>query len=398
VSGRGDAGSIEELLCLVRAGCVEPGGEHGSTVKLAHAVAGLFLNAYRAGGRSLPEPVAEGLAGLLDADVDDSRERHAAIGEAASALARGLVRKAGDGVGLDSIGTLGDRAGSLLLAGMLHAPYLATAHHHAGSRAGLHELETAFSEALERYVDWFYRQCDTVLAPTHAVAHELSARGVGTHLGVWARGVDAQLFAPGRRCADLRAELLDGGRFLLLSVGRVSPEKRLDVLLAAFARLRKRIDGARLVIVGEGPARASLESVAPEGVSFLGEVRGERLAQVFASADVFCFSSTTDTFGQVLIEAGASGLPVVAAAAGGAPEVVQHGKTGLLVTPDDAEELADALGRLAVDDELRRRLGRGGRVNALGRTWARSFIELRTAYRAAVAPPAPPRPEKRALV
>jgi len=113
-------------------------------VKLAHAVAGLFVNAYRAGGRSLPEPVDDGLAALLDSDADDSSERHAAIGASASALARRLVQKAGDGVGLDAIGTLGDRAGSLLLAGALHAPYLATAHHHAGARAALHELETAF--------------------------------------------------------------------------------------------------------------------------------------------------------------------------------------------------------------------------------------------------------------
>src|SRR5207247_2468242 len=121
-----------------------------------------------------------------------------------------------------------------------------------------------------------------VLAPTHAVAEALAAKGLRGRVGVWGRGVDATAFSALRRNDALRASLLGSGDLLLLSVGRVSPEKRLDVLLAAFERLRARLHGARLVVVGDGPARAQLEEGAPGGVRFLGEVRGRALAEVFA--------------------------------------------------------------------------------------------------------------------
>jgi glycosyltransferase involved in cell wall biosynthesis len=108
------------------------------------------------------------------------------------------------------------------------------------------------------------------------------------------------------------------------------------------------------------------------------------LAALFASADIFCFPSTTDTFGQVILEAGASGLPTVAAAAGGAAELVRHDETGLLVPPDDPAAFAAALARLVADEALRRRLGDGARAAAARRTWDRCFAELRDGYRVAL--------------
>ncbi len=119
-------------------------------------------------------------------------------------------------------------------------------------------------------------------------------------------------------------------------------------------------------------------------MSFLGERRGAALAAIYASADVFCFPSTTDTFGQVILEAGISALPTVAVAAGGAGELVPHGETGLVVPPDDVDAFTEAIGLLAADAELRVRLGQGARHLAGTRTWERSFAELRDAYRIAV--------------
>jgi phosphatidylinositol alpha 1,6-mannosyltransferase len=148
--------------------------------------------------------------------------------------------------------------------------------------------------------------------------------------------------------------------------------------------VRAEIAGARLAIVGDGPARTRLESHAGPGVAFLGQLSGVALAEVYASADVFCFPSTTDTFGQVLLEAGAAGLPVVAAAVGGACEPVEHGVNGLLVPPDDARALAAAVVELARSERLRRRLGTAGRRQARARTWERSLDELRQAYREVV--------------
>ena len=125
-------------------------------------------------------------------------------------------------------------------------------------------------------------------------------------------------------------------------------------------------------------------NASPTGVLFLGELRGAALARIYASADVFCFPSTTDTFGQVILEAGASGLPTVAVAAGGAAELVGHGQTGLISPPDDPRAFAAALERLVGDPALSRSLGEAALASAGRRTWERSFAELRDAYRIAV--------------
>src|SRR5262249_40007494 len=148
----------------------------------------------------------------------------------------------------------------------------------------------------------------------------------------------------------------------------------------AFGRLAAQSPHVRLAVVGDGPDRERLEAIAPDGVTFLGELRGESLAAAYACADVFCFPSTSDTFGQVILEAGASGVPTVAARAGGAPELVRHGTTGLLVPPDDPTALAAALHELVDDAPRRLALGRNALAAARRRSWRASFDELRLAY------------------
>jgi glycosyltransferase involved in cell wall biosynthesis len=239
------------------------------------------------------------------------------------------------------------------------------------------------AEATEVYVDWFYARCATVLAPTRGVADALASRGM-PDVGVWGRGVDTDLFSPDRRDDDLRARMLGDGGLAILYVGRLSHEKRIGVLLDAFARVSRTCPEARLVVIGEGPARREFERTAPAGTVFPGEARGQELAAYYASADVFCFPSTTDTFGQVLLEAGASGLPVVAAAAGGAQELVQHGQTGLLVQPEEPGLLAAALLELAESPARRHALGAAGLGAARARTWEAAISELVGTYRRAL--------------
>src|SRR5262249_23191979 len=144
-----------------------------------------------------------------------------------------------------------------------------------------------------------------------------------------------ELFSPVRRRTSVRSRLAGDDQVVLLSVSRLSPEKRLDNLLAAFELARSVDPTLRLIVVGDGPARADLQEGAGQGIAFLGEVRGVELADVYANADIFCFPSTTDTFGQVLLEAGASALPVVAVGAGGTVELVRDRVTGIVVPPDD---------------------------------------------------------------
>jgi len=273
----------------------------------------------------------------------------------------------------------------LLVGRLLGLPVIGSYHTELGPYTLHLTRDLLVAELMGSYVDWFYRQCDLVLAPTHAVAAALGERGLAGSVGVWGRGVDTEQFTPELRSERLRSHLLDGGNVLLLAVGRVSREKRLDVTVEAFRRLREDMPGLRLAIAGDGPAREELTATAPPGVSFLGELRGRALAELYASADVFCFASTTDTFGQVMIEAAASGLPVVAADTGGAPELIRHGETGLLFPPDDVGALVHALAHLAASRAERERLGAAGRRDSLGRSWSSSFGELLSAYGSVVA-------------
>jgi glycosyltransferase involved in cell wall biosynthesis len=272
----------------------------------------------------------------------------------------------------------------LAAAKALSIPVVGSYHTEFGLQALRLTQDVLVSEALDRFVEWFYRQCGIVLGPTKAVAAALELKGLEGRTAVWGRGVDGGVFTPARRDEQLRGELADDAELLALYVGRVSSDKRVEVLLGAASLLEQAGTRVRFVIAGDGPARELLESEAPPSVRFAGEVHGDELARLYASADVFCFPSTTDTFGQVILEAAASGLPVVAAAAGGALELVRHGETGLLVPPDDADALAASLESLARYPHRRAVLAAAARTTALEHTWERSWRELRAAYELAL--------------
>lgn len=153
-------------------------------------------------------------------------------------------------------------------------------------------------------------------------------------------------------------------------VGRLATEKRVELLAGITA-----LEGVRLLIVGAGPAEATLRRQLPDAI-FLGERRGEELAAIYASLDVFAHSGPYETFGQTLQEAAASGLPVVAPAAGGPLDLVADGVTGYLVPPSDPGALTAAVARLAADAATRAAFGSAGRSRVLGRTWPALTEEL----------------------
>jgi phosphatidylinositol alpha 1,6-mannosyltransferase len=216
---------------------------------------------------------------------------------------------------------------------------------------------------------------DRTLAPSSATASELHAHGV-ERVWLWARGVDSARFDPSRRSARLRAELAPDGELLVGYVGRLAAEKRVE-LLADVARL----PDVRLVIVGSGPAEATARRALPTA-RFLGQRGGDDLAAIYASLDVFVHSGPHDTFGNTLQEAAASGLPVVAPAAGGPIDLVRDGQTGFLVEPGSAPAITSAVARLAADPALRAAQGRAGRQWMLGRTWPAMCDELIGHYEA----------------
>jgi phosphatidylinositol alpha 1,6-mannosyltransferase len=271
------------------------------------------------------------------------------------------------------------------VAGRLGLPVVAVYQTDLPSYARAYRLGRAGEAFAWRWLRGIHNRAARTLAPSTVIAAALLARGIG-NVWLWGRGVDTERFHPARRSRELRAALLAGGArsaagdgVIAGYVGRLATEKRVE-LLAGIAAL----DGVRLVIVGAGPAEARLRQQLP-GAVFLGERRGDELAAIYASLDVFVHSGPYETFGQTLQEAAASGLPVVAPAAGGPLDLVEDGVTGRLVPPSDPGAFTAAVAGLAADPAARAALGAAGRRKVLGRSWPALTEELAGHYAAVLA-------------
>ena len=245
-------------------------------------------------------------------------------------------------------------------------------------RTGDHGLEALATQAVAA----FYGSCDHVLTPSAASDDALRALGIPEErIGRWDRGVDVARFDPAKRDPDL---LGAPGRVNVLYTGRQTKEKGADLLADAFLAAHRRDPRLHLCLAGGGPEQDALRDRLGEHATFLGWLEGDDLARAYASADVFLFASRTDTFGQVLLEAQASGLPVVAVAEGGPRSIVDDDVTGLLREPD-ASRLADAVCELAASPRLRARLADGALRAVRERTWEASLGRLAAGYHAALA-------------
>jgi glycosyltransferase involved in cell wall biosynthesis len=196
-----------------------------------------------------------------------------------------------------------------------------------------------------KYVLWYYDQLDVIYAPSQSTCNELIAKGISAKkIRIYPRGIDVEQFHPQKRNDLLakRFQIIDG--LSLLYVGRVSKEKNLHLLAEAFRRLCRHNSNVHLVVVGDGPYLHGMQQ-AMQGLPchFTGYLKGKQLSEVYASSDLFVFPSSTDTFGNVVLEAQASGLPVVVTDRGGPCENMIPGETGLVVPADDTEGLLTAL-------------------------------------------------------
>jgi glycosyltransferase involved in cell wall biosynthesis len=248
-----------------------------------------------------------------------------------------------------------------LIAGrMLGLPVLAQYHTEVAEYAARLTGLPFLRDIVGSFVGWFYREADLCLAPSSAVEARLASLGA-TRIRRVPRGVDLALFDPARRDRSRLARYGLGDGPLALYVGRLSREKNLDALRAAWLDVHAARPDARLLVVGEGPQPTAL--VGP-GVIAAGPLEGEPLAEAFASSDVFAFPSETETFGNVVVEAAASGLPAVVASAGAAHEHVIDGVTGLVIDGSDRGALAGALAMLLGDPPRRKVMGAAARVHA----------------------------------
>jgi glycosyltransferase involved in cell wall biosynthesis len=236
------------------------------------------------------------------------------------------------------------------------------------------------------YLRRFHNRTACTMVPTEALRSELRAEGF-ENLRVVARGVDTGLFDPAHRSDELRRRWGAGpGDMVAVHVGRIAPEKNLDTLLAAHAAMQQRDPRVKLVFVGDGPARAALQQRCPQA-HFAGLQRGQALAAHYASADVFLFPSVTETWGNVLPEAMASGLAVVAFDCAAAGQLVRHGHNGLLARVGDEVGFCGTAARLAGALGEARALGSEARLAALKLDWGRIAREVEGEYLTAMAPP-----------
>jgi glycosyltransferase involved in cell wall biosynthesis len=221
---------------------------------------------------------------------------------------------------------------------------------------------SALTPIVRRYLARFHRRAQTTLVPTGQLASELNDLGVHD-VRVLRRGVDTARFHPEHRDEALRDSWGAGPDTpVILSVGRVAPEKNLHVVIDAYRALARRVPQARCVIVGDGPGRAALEAANPD-VIFAGTRRGDELAAFYASADLFVFPSLTETFGNVVLEAMASGIPVVAYAEAAAREFIRNGQNGIRVAPGNEGGLIERAATLGADATVRTAMGHAARAS-----------------------------------
>lgn len=235
-----------------------------------------------------------------------------------------------------------------------------------------------------RYLARFHRRSHRVFTPGHPARQDLGRLGV-TEVEVWGRGVDITTFHPARADLGLRRAYASDDALLFLHVGRLAAEKGVERIIEGFRQARLEV-GARqpmhLVIAGTGPREGALRAMADQHVTFLGNLdRHGALPRLYASADAFLFASETETLGLVILEAMASGLPVVATPAGGVADHLLDGVNGLGFPAGDGAAMAGAIGRLALQPALRRELGAGARRTAQALSWERELDRLDSSYR-----------------
>jgi glycosyltransferase involved in cell wall biosynthesis len=246
---------------------------------------------------------------------------------------------------------------------------------------GIGFVEPAILAILRR----FYNRADRVIVPTPSIARLVAEYGVTTPISMWPRGVNHARFHPDKRSLEWRRSLGIGDDEVAVGfLGRLVLEKGLDVFARVIVALRERGVRHRVLIVGEGPARDAFHAQVPDA-AFAGFQSGDDLGRAVASMDVLFNPSVTETWGQVTSEAMAAGVPVVAARATGAVDLIDDGVTGLMVTPQDVAGYADAIERLVTDAAFRHAAGAASHAKAASFRWDLANAQVLDAYREVLA-------------
>jgi glycosyltransferase involved in cell wall biosynthesis len=260
-----------------------------------------------------------------------------------------------------------------------NTPVVASYHTHFSSYLKYYHLGL-LETPVWSYLRSFYRQCQQVYVPTAAIGEVLRDHGITDGLRLWQRGVDTTRFAPTHRSDTWRhAHSIDDDKVVVTFVSRLVWEKGLDVYAQVIERLERQGVPHHSLIVGDGPAREALGARLPN-TTFAGFLKGDALARAYASSDLFLFPSDTETFGNVTLEAMASGLPTLCADAAGSRDLVEDGTTGRLCPPGDVDAFTEAARTLIADASLRNRMGATAHERAQDFTWPSVLGQMNQYY------------------
>ncbi|MFT8323372.1 MAG: glycosyltransferase family 1 protein [Bacillus sp. (in: firmicutes)] len=236
------------------------------------------------------------------------------------------------------------------------------------------------SPILWNYLRWFHNSLQKTFVPSHETLKQLEKRQF-QHLSIWSRGVDCDLFHPVEHPNDIRRKYSITAKHLICFAGRLAPEKDIDTLQSIIGMVNDKYGTSiQWLIAGDGPLAKDMKSSAAKNVQFTGYLTPDQLAEVYAASDLMVFPSSTETFGNVVLESMACGTPVIGANAGGVKNIITDNLNGKLCTPKCAREFADALFTLLKDSTIRHEMSQSARSYALSQSWDRIFAQLLNDY------------------
>lgn len=225
------------------------------------------------------------------------------------------------------------------------------------------------------YFNWFHNQCQINFCPSLTTKFDLEKHGVAD-VEIWGRGIDTNIYSPSYRSEEFRGRITGNDEIVLLYVGRISHEKELDVLLDTCIMLNNSMVNYRLVIVGDGPLKGEYEKLSIDNIHFVGYKSGEELSKYYANSDIFVFPSSSETYGNVVLEAMASGLAVVAPLSGGIVENLINDYNGISFKKGNSKDLMDKIIYLIENSDLRKSMGNRARQYTLIKGWNNIFKGL----------------------
>ena len=271
---------------------------------------------------------------------------------------------------------------ALAIAKILKLPLYGTYHTALPQYAQILTGDKTLEDMMWKFMLWYYDQMDCIYVPSRNTAEELTQKGIHRNkIKVFPRGIDIERFHPSKRNGYLKKRYQIKEAIKLLYVGRVSKEKNLHLLVDVFKALVQTAKNVHLVIAGDGPYLDEMkERLQGLPCTFTGYLEGEALSFAYASSDIFVFPSSTDTFGNVVLEAQASGIPVIVTDKGGPHENIIHNRTGWIVKADDPKDLLESLQRMIINPRLLRIMGKSARDHMESRSFDGAFIQTWKMY------------------